>query len=170
VTGRLFPVDNVLDTDDWYTPRWVFDGLGIRFDLDVAAPDGGAPNVPADAYYTVADDGLAQPWHGRVWCNPPYSAPTLWCHRWAAHDDGMILLRADLSTGGPFTAWSAAHACWVPRRRLQFDHYQRERGGGGSVTFSTVLFARGHACVDALRRLEQHAGGATRLLTQQIVG
>ena len=25
-------------TDDWYTPRWVFDAAGIRFDMDVAAP------------------------------------------------------------------------------------------------------------------------------------
>jgi hypothetical protein len=28
-------------SDDYYTPRWVFDALGLRFDLDVAAPPGG---------------------------------------------------------------------------------------------------------------------------------
>lgn len=25
-------------SDEWYTPRYIFDAIGIRFDLDVAAP------------------------------------------------------------------------------------------------------------------------------------
>lgn len=25
-----------------------------------------------DRYFTVVDNGLAQPWSGSVWCNPPY--------------------------------------------------------------------------------------------------
>jgi phage N-6-adenine-methyltransferase len=45
------------------------DSLGT-FDLDVAAA---AHNTKAPAFYTRDDDGLAQEWWGRVWCNPPYS-------------------------------------------------------------------------------------------------
>lgn len=160
--SRLFAVANVLDSDDWYTPRWVFDGLGLTFDLDVAAPDGGAPNVPARAFYCVADDGLLAPWHGVVWCNPPYSAPTTWCRKWATHPDGCLLIRADLSTAGPFAAWSAADACWVPPKRLQF-----ESGAGrssGAVNFSTILLARGPVSSAGTFRLAGKYGGTARAL------
>lgn len=160
--SRLFPVANVIDSDDWYTPKWVFDGLGIAFDLDVAAPDGGS-HVPAAGIYTVAHDGLLQPWHGVVWCNPPYSAPTAWCRKWATHEPGgCLLVRADLSTGGPFTAWSASSAVWVPPKRLQF-----ESGAGrpsGAVNFSTVLLGRGQVATEGMERLAAKYGGATRRL------
>jgi hypothetical protein len=162
--SRLFAIDNVLDSDDWYTPAWIFDGLGITFDLDVAAPDGGAPNVPARRYLTVADDGLLTPWEGVVWCNPPYSAPTLWCRKWAAHPDGCILIRADLSTSGPHAAWAAAHAAWLPAKRLQF-----ESGSGkpsGAVNFSTVMLGRGETCVAAMHRLAATYGGSCRSLVR----
>jgi len=160
--ARLFEVDYEADTDDWYTPAWVFEGLGLRFDLDVAAPPGGVPWVPADSFYTESDDGLLQPWFGLVWCNPPYSAPTAWCDRWAEHSDGLLLVRADLSTGGPFRAFRAADAVWVPKGRLGFVN-----GFGGrspDVTFSSVLLGRGVAAVGGMRRLEAAAGGCVRRL------
>jgi len=163
--SRLFALENVVDSDDWYTPAWVFDGLGLTFDIDVAAPDGGAPNVPARKFYTVGDDGLLQPWHGLVWCNPPYSAPTAWCRRWAQHPDGCILIRADLSTGGPFVAWSAADAAWVPPKRLQFNS-----GAGrstGAVNFSTIMLGRGQAAVSGMRHLAATYGGSTRWLGRE---
>lgn len=160
--SRLFALDNVVDSDDWYTPAWIFDGLGLTFDLDVAAPDGGAAAVPCRAFYTVADDGLLSPWHGTVWCNPPYSAPTLWCRKWAQHEAGCILIRADLSTSGPFTAYSAADALYVPAKRLQFVS-----GAGaktGAVNFSTVLLGRGPHVVAAMDRLAATYGGTNRHL------
>lgn len=160
--SRLFAIENVVDSDDWYTPAWIFDGLGLTFDLDVAAPDGGPPNVPAQAFYTVADDGLLSPWFGTVWCNPPYSAPTQWCRKWATHEAGCILIRADLSTGGPFAAWSAAHAAYVPPKRLQFTS-----GAGkatGAVNFSTIMLGRGEHVVQAMFDLAAKYGGATRVL------
>ena len=49
-----------------------------KFDLDVAA----APhNAKAREFYTRADDGLALPWTGRVWCNPPYSDCGAWVQK-----------------------------------------------------------------------------------------
>lgn len=59
-------------SDEWYTPARVFHALGTVFDLDVAAPAGGAPHVPCRRYLTKADDGLTAPWSGCVWMNPPF--------------------------------------------------------------------------------------------------
>jgi hypothetical protein len=160
--SRLFAIHDVLDSDAWYTPRWIFDGLGIQFDLDVAAPADAVSWIPADRHYSVADDGLTQPWHGTVWCNPPYSAPRLWCYRWAEHDSGCILLRADLSTAGPHCAIQAASSLYVPPKRLQFV---KGRGGDtGSVNFSTILLGRGDIADQGISRLAAKYGGAGRQL------
>src|SRR5690606_27472153 len=80
-----------ITSDDCYTPRWVFDAMGLHFDLDVAAPIGGPWHVPCDRYYTAVDDGLDSPWEGIVWCNPPYSDFERWADRWIAHDRGVLL-------------------------------------------------------------------------------
>lgn len=148
--------------DAWFTPSWIFDGLGITFDLDVAAPPGGVPWIPARQYLTEDQDGLSQPWHGVVWCNPPYSAPTAWCERFTTHADVALLIRADLSTGGPFAALAAADAVWVPKGRLEFVDGVAERGGG--VTFTTVLLGRGATVAAGMERLAATHGGLTRRL------
>ena len=48
------------------------------FTLDVAAAE---HNAKAPTYYTRDDDGLSQPWTGRVWCNPPYSDCGAWVRK-----------------------------------------------------------------------------------------
>lgn len=86
------PSDAVaMTSDDCYTPRWVFDAMGLRFDLDVAAPIGGPWHVPCSRYLTAEDDGLTSPWEGRVWCNPPYSNFGPWADRFIAHDRGALM-------------------------------------------------------------------------------
>lgn len=86
------PSDSIAVTsDDCYTPRWVFKAMGLHFDIDVAAPLGGPWHVPCDRYFTAEDDGLAQPWDGLVWCNPPYSSFAAWAARWAEHDRGVLM-------------------------------------------------------------------------------
>jgi hypothetical protein len=83
---RLFAIKQEQDTsDDHYTPAWIFETLDLTFDLDVAAPPGGIPWIPARRYYTMEDDGLAQPWNGLVWMNPPYSNATPWVNRFLEH-------------------------------------------------------------------------------------
>ena len=159
---RLFAIDDALDSDAWYTPPWVFEGLGVTFDLDVAAPADPLPWVPARQRYTVADDGLLQPWFGLVWCTPPYSAPTAWCRRWAQHSDGFLLIRADLSTGGPFAAVSAATSMYVPAKRIQFVN--GHGSGTGAVNFSSVLLGRGATADSAIARLAATKGGTARVL------
>ena len=67
-----------LTSDDYYTPKWIFDALGIVFDIDVASPPHGPPNTPCRKYFTQKDDGLTQNWHGSVFLNPPFSNPNPW--------------------------------------------------------------------------------------------
>ena len=160
--SRLFAVANHVDSDDWYTPEWIFDGLGLTFDLDVAAPDAGVSWIPARQSFSIAADGLAQPWHGLVWCNPPYSAPLKWCYRWADHDAGLILLRTDLSTRGPFAAFTAATSIYVPSKRLQF--VSAFGHPSGAANFSSVLLGRGRRADQGIRRLADKYGGAGRTL------
>lgn len=145
---RMFDVEPIVDTDDWHTPPWVFEDLGATFDMDVASPPGGVPWIPAARYVTETEDGLSVPWSGFVWCNPPYSAPTRWLDRMVEHGDGLILVRADLSSGAYWRAWCAADAAWFPKGRLEFVN--GHGGGGGNVTFSTCVLGFGVNAVAAL--------------------
>lgn len=57
---------------EWPTDPRVFVELERRFgpfDLDPCATDATAT---CRRYFTIADDGLAQEWKGRVYMNPPY--------------------------------------------------------------------------------------------------
>jgi phage N-6-adenine-methyltransferase len=60
---------------EWYTPADYLDcarQVMGEFDLDPASSAIAQEVVRARAYFTAEDDGLAQQWHGRIWCNPPY--------------------------------------------------------------------------------------------------
>lgn len=110
------PVDAVQSTtDECYTPRWVFDAMDLRFDLDVAAPPGGPWHVPAARYYTAADDGLEQPWSGTVWCNPPYSSFASWGDRWVAHDRGALMGLVASRQDWRARVYAAADALYIGR-------------------------------------------------------
>ena len=161
--SRLFGIEDALDSDAWYTPAWVFEGMGIEFDLDVASPAEPPPWIPAKRAFTVADDGLTMPWVGVVWCNPPYSNPAPWCRKWAEHEPGgCILLRADLSTSGIHAALSTSSTIYAPAKRLQFVN--GSGGPTGSVAFSTVILGRGAVADAGLHRLAATTNGITRQL------
>ena len=92
MTGRLFtaPVQPK-DSDERYTPPWVFDHLGVTFDTDPCSPAEGGDAVPARCKYTANDDGLTQPWYGTVWVNPPFSNATAFADRFITHANGIFL-------------------------------------------------------------------------------
>ena len=129
-------------SDEYYTPRWVFDCLGLRFDLDVAAPVGGSDTVPADHHFTVTDDGLAQPWSGRVWMNPPYSNVTPWWERFKAHANGIALLPCAKSKWfyDVFQTAEGLNTC-----RVNFI--------GGDVAYPVIFVAFGEDNLEALERI-----------------
>ena len=68
------------------------------FDLDPCAPVR-RPWDTAAKHYTVLDDGLLQPWAGRVWLNPPYEPETgKWLSKMARHGNGIALVLARTDT------------------------------------------------------------------------
>lgn len=114
----LFPLasdDVAATTDDAYTPRWVFDAMGLHFDLDVAAPVGGPWHVPCNRYLTAADDGLTSEWDGIVWCNPPFSNFAEWGDRWATHPTGAIMGLVASGQAWRSRVYSAADAVYIGR-------------------------------------------------------
>jgi hypothetical protein len=80
------------ESDEQYTPRWIFEALNVEFDLDVCAPEGGVDWIPAKRHYSLKDDALAQEWDGFVWMNPPYSEGRVWHEKFAAHGNGICLI------------------------------------------------------------------------------
>lgn len=122
MSDKLFamPSDSIaMTSDECYTPRWVFDAMGLEFDLDVAAPAGGPWNVPASRYYTAADDGLAQPWDGLVWCNPPYSSAQSWIELWAKHPTGCLMTQVASRQRWRDLLYSKADAVYVGQVEFQ---------------------------------------------------
>lgn len=107
-------------TDDWITPKWLIERLGI-FDLDVCASFE-QPWPCAVLSLTAEHNGLALPWHGTVWCNPPYGKQTaLWLERLAAHGDGIALVFARTETRMFFAhVWPKATSLLFLRGRLTF--------------------------------------------------
>lgn len=60
------------DSPEWVTPRDLFDKIAVEFgpfDLDPCCTQ---ENAKAPRFFTRESDGLAQPWAGRVFVNPPY--------------------------------------------------------------------------------------------------
>lgn len=149
-----------IETDERFTPKWIFDALGETFDLDPASPVDATTNVPVARVLTRLDDGLAQPWDGFIWCNPPFSNTTPWADRFIAHaevDEGGLFL-------GPFAnaRWTqsmlrAASAVWL-MRDFAFDH-PTHAGKRSSMPLAMYGFgARARAAMDRAARLCPNAG------------
>ena len=59
-------------TGNWATPPGFFAYLDEQFGPFTLDPCASADNAKCPFFYTKEDDGLAQPWYGTVFVNPPY--------------------------------------------------------------------------------------------------
>lgn len=136
--------------DDIWTPKWVFDQFAIEFDLDVCSSHR-ETHVPAKHKYTIEDDGLASPWFGRVWMNPPYSNPTPWIRKWIDHGNGLGLV--------PFTKSKWFFSLWEnPEVAISAGSYHmkfvKPDGQIHGIFMPTVYISIGEKNLEILKRLE----------------
>ena len=134
-------------TTTWLTPPHVLEALG-SFDLDPCA----APGWPtAREHYTLPTDGLATPWYGRVWLNPPYGKEAwVWLDRLAEHGTGTALIFARTETKGFISeVWFKAAALLFLHGRLHFHRPDGTRAPANSGAPS-VLVAYGDQDADLL--------------------
>ena len=135
--------------DDWYTPKWIFDTLGLTFDIDVASPPGGVPWIPARSRFTIADDGLAQPWNGLVWMNPPFSKLSPWVHKFLDHGNGIALTPFGKSKWLGHI-WNSGATVIPLTESLKFT---KPDGSFYPMNFGCVLWAMGTQAQTALKNL-----------------
>ena len=87
-----------------YSPRYLFDAMRCRFDLDPAHPGRHVVEcvVPVDHIFTIADDGLTAYWPPKafIWLNAPYGRDIYeqWMRKFADHGNGVALVKDATST------------------------------------------------------------------------
>lgn len=140
----------VAGKNEWLAPPEIIRVLGI-FDLDPCAPVI-RPWDMAKAHYTIEDDGLSQPWYGRVWCNPPYGGETgKFLKPLADHGNGIALIFARTETGNFFRyIWPRASGIMFLRGRLVFHHVDGTKPAN-SAGAPSCLIAYGAANANILR-------------------
>jgi integrase len=143
------------ESHEWYTPPWLVelarDFLG-SIDLDPASSDEAQQTVQAAIYHTEETNGLAQPWHGRVYLNPPYGdAVEVWVNAVVERyehgdiDEALLLVAARTDTGW-YDPLFRYPRCYI-KRRVNFipsaAHLERRRQEGkeppGSPSFPSVI-------------------------------
>lgn len=129
LSGHQAPVRGATDT--WLTPPDLIRALGT-FDLDPCTP----PTMPwetAKMRYTEADDGLVQPWEGRVFLNPPFYGIEDWLRKMVEHGNGIALAAARTETRWWFKyIWGSADAILFMKGRPYFHHEDGSRGRSNS--------------------------------------
>jgi hypothetical protein len=135
---------NTENKDEWLTPPEIIKALG-PFDLDPCAPTPETrPWDTATNHFCVRDNGLAQPWEGRVWCNPPYGRETFkWLDKLADHDGGgiaLIFARTE-TVGFHRSIWAKAHSVFFFKGRLRFYHVTGEKGGTANAPSCLVSYS-----------------------------
>ena len=128
--------------DEWLTPPSIIHALG-EFDLDPCSPIN-RPWDTARKHYTINDNGLIQPWEGRVWCNPPYGNMTFdWMKKCADHGNAIALIFARTETKGFHREiWEKADAVFFFNGRLAFHHVTGQRGATANAPSCLVAYGQ----------------------------
>lgn len=123
-------------SDEWTTPRDLFDRLNRRFlfDLDAAATSW---NHLCPAFYTKEDSGLDHSWEGmRVFCNCPYSQIKAWANKFIEESKRADCIVA-LVPARTDTKWF--QSILVSADKVIFIKGRLHFSGAGSAPFPSAL-------------------------------
>lgn len=143
-------VANNSGDNEWYTPpEYIKAACRVmgKIDLDPASSDIANQTVGASRYFTIENDGLSQPWSGRVFLNPPYSSELVgrFTHKLVVEViTGSVTQAIVLVNDAMETIWlqevlvHAAAACF-PRGRIKFlDTFGNP--GGAPLQGQAILY------------------------------
>jgi phage N-6-adenine-methyltransferase len=131
VKARSPHVTHNTGNNEWYTPEEYIAAarqtLG-DFDLDPASSPIANATVQAERFYTAEEDGLSQPWFGRVWMNPPYEAGLVDKFAQKLRDEyqagtvseAIVLVNNATETRWFHTMVEVASAVCFPKGRIRF--------------------------------------------------
>lgn len=150
--------ENVGLSNEWYTPKYVFDAMEEFFDLDVAAPKEGPRHTPCDTWNY--ENSLSKQWHGFVWMNPPFGGRNglvPWLDAFFSYGNGVALTPDRTSAPWWQSASRSADAVLFVNGKIQFE--KPDGTLGKSPGTGTTLFAAGARAINALRRAEENGLG-----------
>ena len=138
--------------DELYTPAWIFDALGLQFDLDVASSNSDQIIVPATKKFTIEDDALTKEWNGRVWMNPPFSKPSPWVDKWLTHANGIALLPLSGNSRWWRALWESGADVAMIKPNTGFTNPE---GKEQKIMYGISLWAIGHDNKLALQNISK---------------
>lgn len=131
--------------NEWYTPKEFIDAARLvmgTIDLDPASSEIANETVQAEKIYTADDNGLACPWFGNVWLNPPYSSDLIgqFAEKVKAKEYNQAIVLVNNATE---TAWfadivSVASAIVFPTSRVKF--YKPDGSTGAPLQGQAILY------------------------------
>lgn len=142
------------EENQWFTPKYIFDAIGLEFDMDPCSPGAGLTHVPAKKHLTIVEDGLATPWEGTVFVNPPYGNHTpVWMKKLAEHNDGIALVfsRTDVKWFQEYASQTSA-VCFISSRVKFHKGHIGEGSQVGTPGTGSMLLAFGEKAAEALKQ------------------
>ncbi len=134
--------------DERYTPEWVFEGMGVEFDIDLAAPAGGLDWITAKTFYTKDDDALSKDWTGQfAWCNPPYSIASQFGHKWVEEVTEGVWLGPQSNAVYRLDIMRGATGVWLPTHLEFHKGWADEIAGVRFPLFMAGFGERGRAAL-----------------------
>ncbi len=136
------------ESTEHYTPQYILDAVIAcmgAIDLDPCSNSREIPNVPAARHYAVQENGLVQPWEGRVFLNPPFGHDVeRWFSKlyleWSAGrtTEAVVWWKSATETAAWKTLTALSCRVCFPSARIRFTGPSGDDGPG--PTFSPALF------------------------------